>query len=359
MCPGPGLRPCGPVKRPAARRIVRALLALACVAAWPAAASAAYPDTVVLSNGNVLQGEVKGLQYAKLTFKTDAASTIYIKWDRVVEITAPAYFEVETTTGVRFYGSLGAGKQPGQLTLRLGDQAIDLRLDFVVRIRPLKQGFWERIDGSVNLGASFTSSSGIGQGSLNVSVTSKRPKFTFGTTFDSTVTVQPDQPEQTRIVLGLSYTRLLSSRWFAVANGKFEQNTELGIRLRSSFGAGVGRFVAQTNRTVISWTGGLTVNREIPIEGEQQDNIESFIGASYSFFTYDTPKTNITTSFVAIPSLNVGGRVRTDLDTNLSREIVKDFTVGTTVYYSYDSRPPTEDAKKHDIGVTLTVGWTF
>ena len=35
---------------------------------------------------------------------------------------------------------------------------------------------------------------------------------------------------------------------------------------------------------------------------------------------------------------------------NLSREIVKDFTVGTTIYYSFDSKPPTADAKKHDVG---------
>jgi hypothetical protein len=60
-----------------------------------------------------------------------------------------------------------------------------------------------------------------------------------------------------------------------------------------------------------------------------------------------------------LPSLNVGGRVRAELDTSLSREIVSDFTVGFTVYNSYDSKPPTEGAKKNDIGVTLNVGWVF
>jgi hypothetical protein len=335
------------------------LLALACSLALASAASADYPDTILLTNGDRLKGEVKGLEYAKLTFKTDAASTIYIKWDRVVEIVAPEYYEVETTAGVRYYGSIGAGKRPRLLTLQLGDQVIELSLEFVVRIRPLKQRFWDRLDGSVNLGASFTSSSGIGQGSLNASLTTRRPKFNFKTTFDSTVTVQPDEPEQTRFVLNLGYQRLLRSRWFAAGNGKFEQNTELGIRLRSSIGAGVGRYVLQTNRTVMYWSGGLMVNREIPIEGDRKDNLEAFVAATYSFFTYDTPKTNLSTSFVLVPSLNIGGRVRTDLDVNLSREIVKDFTAGTTLYYSYDNKPPTEDAKKHDIGITLTVGWTF
>jgi hypothetical protein len=335
------------------------VLIAACTVAIAMPAAAEYPDTVLLVNGDRLKGEVKGLEYAKLTFKTDAASTIYIKWDRVVEITSPSYFEVETTVGVRYYGSLEAGKSPGLVTLRLGDQAIELRLEFVVRLRPLKQRFWDRIDGYINLGASYTSSSAIGQGTLGVSVTTRRPKFSFTMSFDTTLTVDPDEPEQSRIVLGMGYTRLLSHRWFLVGNGKFERNTELGIALRSSVGGGAGRYLVQTNRTLLNWAGGFAVNREIPLEGDRTDNVEAFLGASYSFFTYDTPKTTITTSFVFMPSLSVSGRIRTDVNANLSREIVKDFTVGTTVYHSYDRRPPTEDAERHDYGVTLTIGWTF
>jgi hypothetical protein len=359
MRPEPAAHRGGVAMRPSERWLALVLVALACSLAVPHSASAAYPDTILLTNGDRLKGEVKGLEYAQLTFKTDAAGTLYIKWTRVVEIVAPEYFEVETTAGVRYYGSIGAGKKPGLLTLSLGGQVIELSLEFVVRIRPLKQRFWDRIDGSVNLGASFTSSSGIGQGSLSASVTTRRPKFNFETTLDSTITVQPNEPEQTRFVIGLSYQRLLRSRWFALVNGKFEQNTELGIRLRSSVGAGGGRYVVQTNRSVMYWSGGLMANRELPIEGDQTDNVEAFFGASYSFFTYDTPRTNLTTSFALVPSLTASGRVRTDLDVNLSREIVKDFTVGTTVYYSYDSKPPTVDAKKHDVGFTLTVGWIF
>ncbi len=335
------------------------VLTLLCSLGCASLASAAYPDTVLLTNGDRLQGEVKGLEFAKLTFKTDAAATLYIKWDRVVEITAPAYFEVETTSGLRYYGSLGAGRTPRLLTLQLGDQSIELSLDFVVRIRPLKQRFWDRLDGSVNLGASFTSSSGIGQGTLNVSVTTRRPKFSLTTTLDSTLTFQPNEPQQSRVMFRVEYMRMLRSRWFAVSGGKFERNTELGIDLRSSVAGGIGRYISQTNRTVLNWSAGLEVNREIPVEGDRKDNIEAFVGASHSFFTYDTPKTNLATSFILLPSLTDTGRVRTDLNASLSREIVKDFTVGTTIYYSYDSKPPTEDAKKHDLGVTLTVGWTF
>jgi hypothetical protein len=334
------------------------LVVVVCLLATVAPAAASNRDTLVLSNGDVVKGEIKLLEYAKLTFSTDAMTTVDIKWDYVVEISSPAYFEVETTDGVRYYGSLAAGKK-GSAVLDLAGQITELPLWSIVRIRPIKQRFWDRLDGYVNLGASYTSSSGIGQGTIGTSVTSRRPKFTITSTFDSTITVQPDQPKQTRIVGSLGYTRLLGKRWFTVVNGKLENNSELGIQLRSSAALGGGRYFVQTNRTVAAWSGGVIGNREVPVDGEQKDNLEAFIGASYSFFTYNTPKTNIVIGFVLIPSLSDTGRVRTEFNATVSREIVKDFTVGTTVYHSYDNRPPTEDAKKHDLGVTLSVGWTF
>jgi hypothetical protein len=335
-----------------------ARLFLACTLTFAGTAAASTRDTVVLKNGDRLQGEIKLLEYAKLTFSTDSMGTIYVEWPYVVEVISPAYYEVETSDGGRYYGSFESATR-GQIAIQLGGSIQELPVASVVRIRPIKQRFWDRLDGFVNLGASYTSSSGIGQGSVGASVTSRRPTFTVTTTFDATLTTQPDQEDQTRLVFGLGYTRLLAHRWFTGATGKFENNSELGIKLRSSLGGGVGRYVVQTNRTVVAWSGGLMVNREIPIDGDRQDNVESYVGANYSFFTYDRPKTNVTISFVAIPSLSSWGRFRTDFNTLVSREIAKDFTVGTTVYYSYDSRPPTEDARKHDVGVTLSVGWTF
>ena len=96
-----------------------------------------------------------------------------------------------------------------------------------------------------------------------------------------------------------------------------------------------------------------------PVDGDTTDNVEAFFGASYEFFTYDTPKTNISTSFIVYPSLSVSGRYRTELDVNLKREIVKDFTIGLTVYDSFDSKPPAGGTSKNDVGFSLSVGWTF
>ena len=337
--------------------LVRAVPLLALLfAAGPAAA--ADTGLVVLKNGDQIRGEVKGLQMAKLQLSTTSMGTIYIEWDKVIALTAPEYFEVELSTGARFYGTLGPGPQ-ATLGVTLAGRAVNVDLLSVVRIRRLKQSFWDRLDGSIDLGASYTQSSGVGQGSFSVSLSTRRPEFELKTDFDATVTVQPDEPQKTRTAYSLVYTRLLRNRWFVPLSGAAEHNSDLGLQLRAAYGGGLGRYFVQTNRSLLGASAGLTQNREIPLEGDATTNVEAFFGARYSFFTYDTPKTSIDSSFVFYPSLNVGGRVRTNVDISLKREIVSDFTVGLTLYDSYDSKPPTADANKHDIGVTLSIGWVF
>lgn len=118
-------------------------------------------------------------------------------------------------------------------------------------------------------------------------------------------------------------------------------------------------FGVQMQSGVNGVAGGISVNREKPTEGDSTTNAEAFFGTDFQFFTYDTPKTNISASFMGYPSLNVGGRVRAEIDLSLKREIGPNFTVGATCYDTYDSKPGTEGANKHDFGFTLSVGCVF
>jgi hypothetical protein len=44
---------------------------------------------------------------------------------------------------------------------------------------------------------------------------------------------------------------------------------------------------------------------------------------------------------------------------SVRREIVSDFYVAISVFDSYDSRPPTEDAAKNDWGPVISIGYKF
>jgi putative salt-induced outer membrane protein YdiY len=339
-------------------RIARAVVLAACVLAAGRTVFAADTDLVVLRSGDRMHGEIKGLQYGQLQLKTTTMGTVYVEWDKIVELASPNFFEIEITDGARYYGSFQQVSE-GTLGIALEGQTTSVDVWLVVRIRPIKSSFWDRIDGSISFGASYTKSSDIGQGSVSVTLGVRRPRYEYSTKFDTTVTVQPDVPDKSRTAGSASYLRLLRNRWYIPATVMFERNTDLGLDLRSSLGGGFGRYFLQSNRSLLRAGAGLVVNQENPVEGESTGNTEASLAASYSFFTYDYPKTNISTSFVLFPSLNVGGRYRTQLDVSISREIVTNFTVGVTAYDSYDSKPPAGSSSTHDFGMTLSVGWTF
>ena len=339
-------------------RLARASVLAAGVLAAAGPALAADTDIVVLKNGDRFHGEIKGMEYGRLQLLTTTMSTVYVEWDKVAGLVSPNFFELELMDGTRYYGSLEPA-DAGTLAVALEGQTNALDVWQVVRIRRIKSSFWDRIDGSISLGANYTRSSEIGQGSLSASLRTRRPAFEVSTDFSTTITAQPDQPDQSRTAFGVSYLRLMRNRWFVPAVGKLERNTDLGLDLRSSVGGGMGRYVLQTNRSVLSAAGGLLLNRENPVEGDTTTNVEAFVATTYEFFTYDTPKTSIDTTFALFPSLNVSGRYRTDFSLTLSREIVKNFTVGVTAYDSYDNKPPGGSSSTHDLGISLTIGWTF
>jgi hypothetical protein len=78
----------------------------------------------------------------------------------------------------------------------------------------------------------------------------------------------------------------------------------------------------------------------------------------YEYFTYDSPKTSLTTTLTIFPSVTDAGRIRSNIDVALRRELVKDLFVELSFYDSYDSRPP-DEGEKNDYGIVTSLGYTF
>lgn len=91
-------------------RFVYALVGLA-VLVLPATALAQKTDTVTVINGDRMVGEMKTLKRGQLEFKTDAMSTVYVEWPKVVTVATEKVFEIELADGRVYFGSLAAGPQ--------------------------------------------------------------------------------------------------------------------------------------------------------------------------------------------------------------------------------------------------------
>jgi hypothetical protein len=226
-------------------------------------------------------------------------------------------------------------------------------------MRRLNTSFWKRLDGSLDLGASYTSASSLFSLDFAGSLGVERPGYEVSVDASANLSSQPGIEDTRRSNLSLAYARRFENRWVALAQGKLEQNRELGFDLRSSLAGGGGRYLAWSRRDKLLAGLGLSLNRERPIEGESTTNVEAMAILSYDRFSYDFPKVDIALTVAGFASLNDGGRYRLEIDARLKRELVKDVYATLRGYESYDNRPPTAGAPTSDYGITFALGWSF
>jgi hypothetical protein len=322
------------------------------------AAANMYDDEVVLWDGNTIRGEMKKLQQGRLEFKVDKAGTLSIEWDRVQHLRSSKFFEIENRLGHFFYGSLGASSEPRQLILTGIEFPAILDLDDVVKIQPIASRFWDRIDGWLSFGFSFTSAQSIFQFNVEGRATYRQEKYRSGIRFSSFQTRQEDQEDVIRDNFEYDYTRYHKRRMYSTGSLSWSRSSELGLDSRLQIGYWFGQTLFQSNRSQARASLGLAVARDHPSGQEPESwGYWAAIGGAYQFFLYAYPKTEITVDLMVYPGLTGWPRWRADLNCAIRREIFRDVTINFTVFDSYDSRPPMEAVSNHDFGTVLGIGW--
>ena len=333
--------------------------ALVIVVVLNTTASAQKTDIVTLANGDRITGEVSSLNRGQLEYKTDDQGTLYIEWDKIATVTSTGQFEVGTSDGQRFVGSLRS--DPGRVLVVIETAGpLSLLMTDVTVITSIGRSFWTKLDGSIDVGFSYTKSSDIAQLNVNTSTLYRSPSFEARLTGSATATQTSDEEgRDDRGTVQMSYLRYRGKRWFVGGGAGVETNESLGIKLRSQVSGAVGQRLVNTNRAQLSIGGGLSVNDEHGVDTEPTQNVEAIMTFRTSYYAYDYPKTNIDVSFQYFPSLSDFGRQRIQLDSSFRRELWKDVFLAVNVFNTFDSQPPSADADKNDVGVVLSFGWSY
>jgi hypothetical protein len=335
------------------------VLALAGVGTIVSAAHARQKtDLVYLTNGDRVTCEIKQLDRGILQVKTNDIGTLNIEWEDVDSLNSVYQFRVEDHFGEKYFGAIFLRHDGTLEVIQGGETAHVLHID-VVAITPLEASFWQQLDGSINVGFSYTKSNTLGQLTSDIYVRRRTQIRLFEFDFSSITTAQEGTDTQRREDLTLTYSRLFDGPLFLTWNTGAQSNDELGLDLRVLFSAGLGANWVQSNHNDFASTAGLSVNREWSSDVNGQYNLEAFVSVAHSVFRYDYPKTDITTEFTLYPSLSDWGRIRGELDISASREIIKDFTIVLSLYDSYDSDPSDATAVTNDYGLVMSMGWTF
>jgi hypothetical protein len=333
--------------------------ALVIIVVLDAPAHAQRTDVVTLGNGDRITGEVTTLDRGQLEYKTDDQGTLYIEWDNVATVTAAGQFEVGTSDGRRFVGSLRSEPNRTLVVVEaLGPVA--LPMSDVTVITKIGRSFWAKLDGSIDVGFSYTRSSDVAQLNLNSSTVYRSPAFEGRMTASGTATQTSDEDgRDDRGTLQLTYLRYRGSRWYVGGGVGVETNESLGIKLRSQVSAAVGQRLINSNKAQLAVGGGLSFNDEQAVDSEGTQNLEAIMTFRTSYYAYDYPRTNLDIGLQYFPSLSDFGRQRIQFDANTRRELWKDVFLAINVFDSFDSDPPSADADRNDVGVVLSFGVSY
>jgi hypothetical protein len=319
--------------------------------------SANAQDVVEVKNGDRIKGTVSRLRRGQLEFSTEAAGTISIAWHQVVALTTQQALEVELASGARYTGTI-ASPSAGQLVVQTASgnsPAIDSSQ--VVRIISIGAAFRARTTGAIDFGANVTKADGARSYTLDAEASNRTRSYETGVSFESWLQRRDDEDTLTRNDLSLDVRRYFGQRWYALGTFGLQEDDELELEHRIVAGGGVGRMLVQSNAMLLSVEGGLDYDGErYDSRDSTEHSAEILAGVDWDYFAPNWA-TDILIAAVTYVSLE-RQRARLELDAQMRRDIFRNLYWSMNVFESFDSDPP-GDRERSNVGLSLSVGWSF
>jgi small nuclear ribonucleoprotein (snRNP)-like protein len=337
-------------------------------------------DTLVLSNNNVIVGEIKSMDKGVLIIETDYSDSDFkVSWSGVKKILSKTKFLITLSTGKRYNGSINSvdsihviidtydpqellnislrkKKEDKNLEKPLGGK-VQVDLQQVVYLNALDEGFWSRLSANIDLGWSVTKANNLKQFSVRSGLGYLADRWKLGSSFNSLRSNQDGLEPVKRTDADITFNFFLPKDWFLLYNITFLSNTEQLIRLRTGNKFGVGKYVIHTNKTYFGFQSGVNFNNETYFDDSpNRSSGEAFIGSELNL--YDIGDLNLLTQVVAYPSFTEKGRFRTDFKFDLKYDFPKDIYIKLGTTLNYDNQP-IEGATTLDYIFQTTVGWSL
>jgi putative salt-induced outer membrane protein YdiY len=342
-------------------------LSLAAVLLWlacfPPAAGAA---SVLLQNGDRLTGEIDGLSDSKLALKTSYAGTVRIAWDQIAELTGHENkVMVEVQTGRRYAGSIE--KLGERLYVQNEDVRTELEPRDVVSMVPMTDskppGFWQLLQGNIDLGYSFTrGNSSQTQSSVGARGQYRTQTYKAQARLSSIFSETDDGNPTSRHAVDARLDRFLTPKMFAFGLTGFERNERQKLALRSKFGGGFGWTLRDNKRTQLNLLGGFTyTNEQFRADEEGEEDPRSSTGEGLLGVEWETNPfldVRFSTKLSVHPNLVQSGRYRVEYDSSLRIPVLQSLTFSVSLFDRFDSQPRT-DVKHNDYGLISAFGFAF
>ena len=342
------------------------LFCMAVLSAWRASARE-KADVLVMRNGDRLTCEIKSLSADTLYISLDyALGTVAVDWFKVDHLESKQLFVVKTQNGETYSGTLSMPKMEGGRPVSiqiLEPEGPEVKLERgeVAKVEQTSEGFWQRFNGSVGLGAIYNKGNQSTQYNLSTDVSYPRERWAASVAYDSTLSSNTGASTVSRNQIDTSAYRLLPwNNWYYKGIADFLQSSEQGIDWQYTFGGGIGRYLKNTNHTTITVTGGFAFQRimyqERVLTAPTQHVASGWLSAEAKLFRFD--KTNLVVTASLLPALSDPGRVHFNLNTSYYVKILGKFNFNISFYGNWDTQPPPGFVGS-DYGLSTGLNWTF
>ena len=290
--------------------------------------------------------------------------SVHLDWRQVEALQSKDTFIVELSNGERVTGFIEkeatVGGDGHDFKIIAEGAAVEACPSDVIAIGQREVSFWDQLTGSVSYGFSFASGNKSTNSSLATDIAFRTTKNSVQLAATSAFDSQSNAKDTNRVTFDSQYARMITNYWLAAGLFSLLKSNQQDLQLRSTYGAGIGRRLVQTDKTSLTLIAGGAYSHEsyFPQPGTEpvRNNAEALLGVTFSTFRFKT--LNINSQTLLFPSLSDSGRLRLSSQSNLRIELVRNVYWNFQLYENYDTRPPV-NSPKNDLGLTTSLGWTF
>jgi hypothetical protein len=306
-------------------------------------------DVIVMKNGDKITCEVKGLRSNTLYIGVDyILNTISVDWTKVDHINSKQLFIVRTQDGTVYTGALSTPATPAARPLEITvvespEKAVILERKQVANVDETSANFWQRFNGQVGLGFTYTKGNESSQYNLSSDANYVEQRWSTGASYTSNLSSNSGGNVSTRNEISLSAQRLMRwNNWYYTGIFDLLQSSVLGIQNQSSLGGGVGKNLKNTGATFLTVYGGLAwqqINyQQNVLPAHTQQVAAGLVGSELKLFRFN--QTTLSVSANVLPALSDPGRVHFNLNSSYYVKLWGKLNWNFTFYGNWDNRPP-------------------
>ena len=327
-------------------------------------AEAKRKDVVVMNNGDRFTGQVKRLQNGLLFVETDYVSgNIALDWNQVESVQSTATYRIVLNNGKRVEGKIekvsGEMAKEKDFLIREATEEVQIPSAEIVSMETKKPTFWRQLQGSIDLGYSYSSGNSQTALDVNTNAAYRTTGWEAATAYDSTFGGQAGAPKTNRQDLQTTFAKYLNRNSYLIALSDILHSSRQDLTLRTTLGGGYGRYLKRTTNSNLSWLAGVVfVNESFDTSAGQPSgqSAEALVGLQYSMIRFDVGEFD--SQLLIFPGLSDTGRVRVTTNNSLNIKLRNNFHLAFNFWDNFDSRPPAT-AKRNELGVSSGIGWSF